>query len=495
MNTTRAILIITVISAALFFFSDNKADPDLWGHLAFGREISIEKHVPRMDSYSYSSPGAEWIDHEWLSELVFYKVFSRFGGAGLVLLKTSAGILTALLLLMSVSGKTKSVIMRLAFLLLSFSIISFGFLTRPQIFTYLFFTALMVFLDRFRSTGNRAWIYPLPLVFLVWANSHGGFVAGLAALALFYLVISVKKGLDPALSAVCALSLLATLVNPYGVELWGFLFRSLSSPRPYLYEWAGMELSGDYADYLAAALIAVAALVFSRIKRDPFDAALISAALFMSMLQKRHIVLYAVVFCVLTPPYAASLIGKPMKDLEKRISAAALAALLSCLAFFFVCASLFFGKTDPLKIEIPPGKYPVNAVKFMKDNGINGNIFCFFDWSQMCIWELPRSRVFFDGRYRTVYSEDLIRGYFGVLFSERDHKAYLEDHPGTDIMLLHRLNPLVRDIELDLRWVRVYSSPVAVIFVKDDQKNRRVIEDLRENRLINRPVEAPYYLE
>jgi len=46
----------------------------------------------------------------------------------------------------------------------------------------------------------------------------------------------------------------------------------------------------------------------------------------------------------------------------------------------------------------------MDAAAFLKQNNIFGNIFASFSISQMCIWEFyPKSKVFFDGRYATVY--------------------------------------------------------------------------------------------
>ncbi len=63
------------------------ADPDLWGHLAFGRAMLAARHLAFHDPYSYSAPGHLWINHEWLSESMLAAIYNLGGVVGLKLMK------------------------------------------------------------------------------------------------------------------------------------------------------------------------------------------------------------------------------------------------------------------------------------------------------------------------------------------------------------------------------------------------------------------------
>ena len=63
------------------------SDPDLWGHVLFGRELLAHGSLPPNNIYSYSAPDFRWLHHEWLSEVVMGAIFDRFGPFGLKLLK------------------------------------------------------------------------------------------------------------------------------------------------------------------------------------------------------------------------------------------------------------------------------------------------------------------------------------------------------------------------------------------------------------------------
>ena len=63
------------------------ADPDLWGHLAFGRAMLASGHLTPHDPYSYSAPGHLWLNHEWMSEVLMAAIYEGLGVIGLKLMK------------------------------------------------------------------------------------------------------------------------------------------------------------------------------------------------------------------------------------------------------------------------------------------------------------------------------------------------------------------------------------------------------------------------
>src|SRR5262245_50423636 len=75
------------LTSALYFLSDNEADNDLWVHLLAGREILAARALPTTDTWSFTSGGSPWVDHEWLAQVIFAAVFQVAGDTGLWLLK------------------------------------------------------------------------------------------------------------------------------------------------------------------------------------------------------------------------------------------------------------------------------------------------------------------------------------------------------------------------------------------------------------------------
>ena len=67
------------IFSYILFNSFNYLDPDLGWHLRVGENILTEKAVPGPDYYNYTLEGQNWIDHEWLSDLITFLIYNNFG--------------------------------------------------------------------------------------------------------------------------------------------------------------------------------------------------------------------------------------------------------------------------------------------------------------------------------------------------------------------------------------------------------------------------------
>src|ERR1700745_4169307 len=90
MRQTRFLSIafrVGVILLAVFQFSENTADPDLWGHVTYGQEMLQSHSIPKTEIYSWTSAGQPWINHEVISEICLGAAHSWLGGSGLLLLK------------------------------------------------------------------------------------------------------------------------------------------------------------------------------------------------------------------------------------------------------------------------------------------------------------------------------------------------------------------------------------------------------------------------
>ena len=90
------------------------------------------------------------------------------------------------------------------------------------------------------------WLWLLVPVFTLWTNSHGGFLAGFCIFSAYLGFRSIEALFSCGRRAVPMVALmsglvvacgLATLLNPYGVELHRWLLHSLGTARPEILEW------------------------------------------------------------------------------------------------------------------------------------------------------------------------------------------------------------------------------------------------------------------
>jgi hypothetical protein len=265
-----------VLFLAVVADSMQYADADLWGHVRYGQIMLRTGHLIHADIFSYTAAGHRWIDHEWLFEIIMALVYNAFGVAGLKLLKLLCAGVIMTLLAAGLAETAASIAAQFAALTGVAIVLVQQMQFRPQLFDYIFLAALIAMLAR-ESYGRRAPLWLAVPMLALWANLHGGFFVGLAALGIYSVVRAAQdlaRGAEPdrALrpAVITAAAALATLCNPWGRGEWTAVVRSLGNPytmgrvsefKPLLSMLAAMHRTGTISLTLVTMLLMLAALV------------------------------------------------------------------------------------------------------------------------------------------------------------------------------------------------------------------------------------------
>ena len=487
------ILILFVFISGIYFFSSITADPDLWGHILFGKKILSSKAIPNVDIYSYTAYGKAWINHEWLSEILMYLIFNVFGSPGLLIVKTLIGILTVTLLsIISFNRKTYSLSYGAVFVLSVF-IMSPGFMVRPQLITFLC-TALFLFVIHLYLEKKENVLWSLPLIMIIWVNSHGGFIIGAGILpvitALEYVRCHLKK---KGKSHIRGLSIwmlateVAMLVNPYGYNLLLFIYRTLSLPRS-ITEWGPVTLfDSTFIRFKIFSLCVILSFFINRHKNRYWEVGLIIVAMIFAFLYQRNTPILA----ILAAPFLAEKLSgiedclKMNKKTLSWFSNVILGVFLLFITGYQLNVTFKRYIKSEFNIIVDPNIYPVSAVRFLKQNNINGNILVPFDWGEYVIWKLfPNSRVSIDGRFRTVYPENVITDHFNGARTQEAWNTLLDKYP-SDIVLAKR-NPFSQGMITtpSNEWLYVYSDNISIIFLKKNENTKEVIKRFKAKKLV-----------
>lgn len=144
-----------VILLAIFQFSENTADVDLWGHVTFGQAMLKTHSIPQTDTYSWTAAGHKWVNHECLAEIAIGGMHALLGGEGLLLLKMAIGLLSFGMALRLGIGDLAWPERYIAWAVGALAVveISYGFAVRPQIFTALFLVVELALLCRIHAGG------------------------------------------------------------------------------------------------------------------------------------------------------------------------------------------------------------------------------------------------------------------------------------------------------------------------------------------------------
>ncbi len=457
----------TLVMVAVFAFlargfAIRIADADLWGRMAVGKMFLARGEMPTTDPFAFTPTLPLWVDHEWLSGVVFYGVFAGLGLAGILILKTLLGLVAV-----GIAAWTSRNSQRLptaAFIALTMPVVGFGMTPRAQIFTFALFALWLAILEAHRREGAARWLWVLPATMIPWANLHAGFLAGLGLLGI-YTVGSIGERRFKILAPVLALSTLVTLINPYGFEYWMFLIRAVTMPRPGVEEWSAVPWTLAYWNFWLLAGVTVVAM--GRLIRDKESLTplmVLGVTLVLAVLHARHMPLLALAGIALIPPVLFAR-REPRPDASFPRLAGVVAAAIALVQVYGLyedgpCTLLVSER--PVSIEHAL-TFPVRSVASAAQSKLSGNLAVPFNWGEYALWNLPDCRVSLDGRYETVYPDSTVR-MVDDFFAGRSREL-LDDYP-TDHVLAPADSPVNAVLAREAGWRLLATDDAATLWTR-----------------------------
>jgi hypothetical protein len=333
--------------------------------------------------------------------------------------------------------------------------------------------------------GETSWAWTLPPLFALWANLHPGFLAGIGVLAIWSLTelgtrwLSRRTGETPnrpstrMILTVLAASALATILNPFGPDLWSFLYRTATVPRPDITEWQPLTLMTRYGlAYAAYVAGAVWGVLCSRRERPPALLAVLIAMIVLPLIAIRHTPLAALGLAVLA--------GEHLHDAWERAGAGRSAGRLGDPRRIQVTSAvlLLAGAGLLLTLSVPQfscirlepaigGSYPARVIGLIKETGVRGNLAIHFDWGEYAIYHLgPSVKVSVDGRRETAYPRAAYIENQNFMRGLGDWDALLRNHD-THLALVKSGSPTFNLMKLKPGWHLIYEDPLAGLFGRD----------------------------
>jgi hypothetical protein len=474
------ILLAFTIAAAI-----RTTDPDLWGHIRFGREILYRRHLVLHDRYSYTAFGLLWRDHEWLTEVIMALLYNHLGVIGLKLWKLGCSTAMVVLLALGIAETGTPIRLQLGLLAVATIATTLFIQLRPQLFTFVLFAAMLALLARHTYRGSAPLWMLIPLMAL-WANLHGGFIIGIVALWVYAgvaglqdLLVGRSKQRAANLGLIAAAGTLATLLTPYGTNTWIAVIGALRNPLtrslmddwklPFAYITSAGHIDFAFLFFSSAAFGLMAALAISlSLAPSGVDLPLAAIALIMSAgacvsvrnLPLAGIACAAPVACHIGL-WQAGKRQKPGVETTSVFSSTArwlLAALAIALA---VGREGLFSKLLPTDLA-----YPSGPVEFMHQHGLHGNVLNHFSWGEYLIWHLaPSSKVFIDGRYDTVYPLSVIGDYVKFHFGQPGASTVLRSYPH-DFVLVPAPSIPCTLMEKSSGWILIFRDHDSALFAQ-----------------------------
>lgn len=187
------LLIGAVFVVQLFFFSGGINGNDFWWHIKAGEWIVENGRIPTTDIFSWygMEQGISWTAHEWLSEVIFYFIYSVGGEEGVFFWCLLVSVLLTGLMMWQVKEYLfKNLLLSGIFFLLFAVLTSMFMYGRPHLFSYFLLFFELKILYGFIDNPNSKAIFFVPVIGCLWSNLHGGSANMAYILCVFFLICS-----------------------------------------------------------------------------------------------------------------------------------------------------------------------------------------------------------------------------------------------------------------------------------------------------------------
>ena len=519
----RCLMIILVLASlgVFLFHSATAMNQDLGRHLKVGQIIWETKHVPQTNLFSYTQPNQFFLNHHWLSEVVYYLLYLKIGVSGLIVFNALI-FLASFALIFSLVYRRKYFVTSLLAMILSIGLLIERTDVRPEVFGFLFFALFLFILNRNKEKITWSFWLLLPLQF-VWVNLHISFCFGWILLFLFFLdrlwerrktvyLLAKEKKFDKYLTQVVFLGILLGLVaiiNPnawrgaiYPLLIFGnYGYTIVENQTPFFLEKLMFNPSIVFFKVAIAALIIsclinwrkirvfclLGSIVFlgfawSAIRNFPIF------ALFLPLVLAENLSSAREYFSRTKLSFGCFLIKWENLWLRKLFRALTILIIFGILtASIYAVVSnryyLIMTKSERFGLMVPSEAGA--AVDFLKQNKIGGQMFNNFDIGGYLIWRLyPEQKVFADGRPEA-YSENFWQSiYIPMQQDEKQWQNYADEIYNFDYIFFAHTDAtpwgiqFIQRISQDKKWVMVYLNSSMAIWLRDSDRNKPTIQGL-----------------
>lgn len=503
-------------------------DSDTWWHLQSGKLILERKEILREDPFSYTREGAEWKYPGWLAEIALYGVYARLGPGGLNMLTAIMVTGTFVLLWFALKGNHY---FRAFLIIIAAAASGVYWAARPYLITFLFSGGFLFILERENRFGvgqisndsseesatSNSLIWLLPVLMVIWVNSHGGFVVGFILYGIYFLGLSFEWGIPGiiketfkdrswnkfnwlfgdkqsektdslqinrqkylnrwgVLVLVGILLVVAVVINPAGPEMLLYPFKTvkINALSNYIEEWQSPDFHElRLQPFLLLIVLTLGVIGGSRKQLKLLDYILFSIFVVLGLLAVRNVALFALAAPILISRYGVSWLRFLCRDAEWLQVSQSRKSKLGNVINVFILLLLLAAVGYKLSIVIPEEKnqkyidqhFPVQAVNVIEEGNYPGRLFNSYNWGGYLIWALPDKPVFVDGR-TDLYGDEIIDQWVKVVTAEPGWENIL-DSWGVNLILLEPDRPVVERLNEGV-WEKLFEDQQAVVFLREN---------------------------
>ncbi len=473
------VILAVALGAVMFALTVTKGvqDPDYFWHLTTGKLIAETGRVPSTDPFSFTWLGQPWTPHEWLSELLIFRLVDGLGRIGALLVfglfpPAIFGVLAAAF----ARHGARVLAIGLPFALGAFTLIPYVTL-RPQAISWLLLAGLVWFLLEASAEHRRRFLLLIPL-FVLWANLHGLYVVGLGVAGIYLLftlagrtAMSTARGW--AIGGVAG-AIGASMLTPAGPIGILYPLRYVDAGDWGLANIQEWQSPNFHEPAHLAFLLLIVAVGLNGGRRTPdWLVALSWIGIGLGLGALRNVPV-AVVLCM--PTLVLGLedrlrqreIGHPRKPMApSRALGRRVLELITALAIAIGSIAVLVPRDMNATIGVDLAeRFPIAGVDRLLELQPDANVFAEYGWGGYVIARMHDAggHVFVDGR-NDMYSQQVLEDYTAIRAADPGWEALAERY-GVEAILLPPETTLTRGPAEAGGWCEVYRDKTQVLYLR-----------------------------
>ena len=479
-NLTDIFFVVAFVLALASGSEMLSIDSDLGRHLTIGNYILDNRTIPTHDLFSHTLSNQSRPPYEWLSQILFALANRLLELDGVVLLTAMILATTFTLVLKFANRRSDSPTLAFLITFLALGASSLHWLPRPHIITFLLFAIWVEHLEQLRKDRPMR-LFTFPLIMVLWANLHGGFVFGILAWCAYLAGWLWEKWQNTAsartgwkLLTVGLTSLAASVITP---DLWRNWEAVLNNRSSFILsrtvETMPPNLTTPSVLPFTILLALTIILFLANYKNVPASHFFLLGGLGLTaLLMARNIPLF-VIACT---PIAAELTKKSLirwkgwNQIEKRFSGFSqqtrlhIYPLAVSLLAVTVFANQYFNKHQTT-FQFNPQVFPVQAMNWLEIHPQSGRMFNEFNWGGYILYRTwPQQQVFLDSQ-SDFYGEPLMKDYEKLISAQGDWENLLANYQVGWAIIPPDL-PLAGEMKTE-GWKILYEDQTAVILARE----------------------------
>lgn len=505
----KILLVLLALCAAIPAIKQLR-EPDVWWMLATGEHILKNISVPKVDIFSFTHAGVEWVNVKWGFEVIL-ALFARMGGAEFTLLLQA---IANLLLLWTFlrwwrkerEGKeTDPAAFGLAFMFL-ISVMEFRMNGRPEMVSHLFTAVYVVAILRTqKSQAIPFWLIPLQVL---WANLHEAYGTGQViitiALAAGWLQQIWLQGKISGTTFLKKWGLLwlgvmaAPALHPRGLRMiWHpyEIFRQVGANK-FTTELVGFSDPAYWQKeawmLMILAVFVTGVLIFQfrnaegrnfQLRLRAFISriglvypALIAAFFYLALTAYRNIPFFAVVAFPLLLSGLSHLLQYAAHKWKALSQIRLLGMVCALLVLFYIsfASNIYYTRLDDGRdrfgLKINESMHPIGAAKFLAENPVAGPVYSDFLVANYLLWKVPGYKTYIDLRDLDIFTEAFFNRFASQSVFADSLFAELKKYDCQRAVLLRSaFDGLHRNLSQNPEWNIAYADAVAVVWEKGAQ--------------------------